>query len=254
MSETTAPVAPPTPAPIAPSLPLFFSAVTAVSVVEHASLRIDRNSGYAFAGRAQAIPIGLGEFEAACQHYPIVFTTGEAPTPMALMGLQEGLNLFVQPDGAWRADTYVPAYPRAYPFIFVEDRERQTMVVGMDPNAKAISAMEGAAMFEDGKPSPAMNETVAFCAAFRDSLNAGIAFGRAMQEAGLLAEEEANISFTAGGAARVTGFKVLKADRLETIDDATWLDWRRRGWIAAIYAHLHSAGRWARLVELSIAA
>ena len=240
MSETVAPA----------TLPLFFNGVVGVSAGQHSHLRINREAGYGFAAKAQAIPIGLGEIEVACQHYPIVFTAGPAATPMVLLGLREANNQFVLADGSWRPDSYVPAYCRAYPFLFVEDREKQVTFVAMDPGASSLSATEGALMFEDGNPSPALNETIAFCAAFRDSLNDGNAFGAALQAAGLLEEEEATITFTAGGTARVTGFRLLKADRLDGIEDATFLDWRRKGWIKAIYAHLHSAGRWGRLVEL----
>jgi hypothetical protein len=251
VSETaTAPIVA---APAAATLPLFFHNVVGVNPTQHGHLHLDRNAGFAFAAHAQAIPIGLGEFEVACHHYPIVFTTGPNPTPMVLLGLQEGSNLFVQPDGTWRIDTYIPAYCRAFPFIFVEDTEKKTMFVGMETGAKAISETEGPAMFEDGKPSPAMNETIAFCAAFRDSLNAGIAFGRELQNAGLLEEEEANIQFTKGGSARVTGFKLLKTEKLEKLDDTIFLNWRHRSFLPAIYAHLHSAGRWSRLVDLATA-
>jgi len=44
----------------------------------------------------------------------------------ALLGLTEGTNLFVNADGAWRPDTYIPAYIRAFPFIFVEDEKSKT--------------------------------------------------------------------------------------------------------------------------------
>ncbi len=238
-------------APARPPLPLFFNSVVGVNAGEHSHLRIDRSKGFGFAAHAQAMPLGLGEFEAAAQHYPIVFAGGPQPTPMVLLGLREGNNLFVEPNGAWRRDAYIPAYCRAYPFIFVEDTARATLFVGMDPNAAAISGTDGVAMFEDGKPSPAMNETISFCAAFRDSLNAAITFGRAMEEAGLLAEEEASINFTAGGTAKVNGFKLLKADRLANVSDEVFLDWRRKGWLGPIYAHLYSSARWGRLVELT---
>jgi hypothetical protein len=248
----TAPAAPPAMPTGASPLPLFFSGVVGVNPNQHAGLKIDRSKGFLFAAHAQSIPLGLGEMEVASQHYPIVFTVGPSPTPVALMGLKENTNPFVASDGAWRQDSYVPAYVRAYPFIFVEDQSTSTLYVGMDPSAHAINTETGAAMFEDGKPSPALTESINFCAAFRDNLNAGIAFAKALDAAGLLEEEEATINFTAGGVARVRGFKILKADRLEKVSDETFIEWRRRGWLGPLYAHLHSTGRWARLVEMSV--
>ncbi len=251
VNGTAPPAATPAAAPATP-LPLFFTGVVGVNPTQHSGLRLDRSKGFGFAAHAQSIPLGLGEMEIACQHYPIVFTVGPAPTPVALMGLKETTNPFVASDGTWRNDSYVPAYVRAFPFIFVEDQATSTLYVGMDPAAAAISTESGAAMFEDGKPSPALSEAINFCAAFRDNLNAGIAFAKALDDAGLLEEEEATINFTAGGVARVRGFKILKADRLDKVSDETFIEWRRRGWIGPLYAHLHSTGRWARLVEMSV--
>jgi hypothetical protein len=245
MSETTAPPAP------GPVLPLFFKRVVGVNPALHGGLRLDRSSGYGFSARAQSVPIGLGEFEAASQHYPLLFTAGANPTPVALLGLTEGTNLFVQPGGAWRPDTYVPAYIRAFPFIFVEDEKSKTLYVGMEPDADSLRPDSGAALFEDGKPTAALNDAIAFCSAFRDNLMAASTFARALNAQGLLEDEEATINYTAGGGTRIRGFKILKPERLDKVSDETYLDWRRRGWIAAIYAHLHSAARWGRLIELA---
>ena len=74
-------------------------------------------------------------------------------------------------------------------------------------------------------------------------------FARALDAAGLLEEEEATVNFTGGGQARIRGFKLLKQERLAELDDTTFLEWRRMGWVAAIYAHLYSVGRWGRLIE-----
>ena len=35
---------------------------------------------------------------------------------MAILGIQEGQNLFVMPDGRWDRRAYIPAYIRRYPF------------------------------------------------------------------------------------------------------------------------------------------
>jgi SapC len=243
MSETQA-------APAA-ALPLFFKRIAGVNPQLHSHLKLDRSVGYGFAAGAQSVPLALTEFEAAAQHYPILFTSGPNPVPVALLGLREGQNLFTRPDGGWAPDAYVPAYVRAFPFIFVEDAESKTLFVGMEPDAEHLRPDTGDALFEDGRPSQALNEAVAFCQAFREAVVAAGAFGRALDAAGLLEEEEATVNFTIGGVARIRGFKLVKPEKLAEVDDATFLEWRRMGWLAAIYAHLHSAGRWGRLIELA---
>jgi len=233
-----------------PALPLFFKRVVGVNPQLHGGLRLDRAAGYRFAAAAQSVPIGLTEFEAAAQHYPVLFTSGPNPVPVVLLGLREGQNLFVRHDGGWVQDAYVPAYCRAFPFIFVEDAATKTLFVGMEPDADHIRPDAGQKLFEDGRPSQALNEAVGFCQAFREAVTAAASFGRALEQAKLLEEEEATVNFTVGGVARIRGFKIVKPERLAEVDDATYLDWRRMGYLAAIYAHLFSAGRWSRLIEL----
>jgi len=234
-----------------PGLPLFFSKVVGVNPAQHGGLRLDRAAGYGFAAKATSIPLGLGEFGLVARHYPIVFAAGPVPAAVALVGLNERGNLFVDEAGAWRADAYVPAYLRAWPFIFVEDPARNTTFVGMEEGAACLATGQGAALFEDGKPSLVLSEAVQFCATFRDNLTAAAAMARALDEAGLLQEEEATVTFSAGGSSRVRGFKAIRPDRLDQVSDEMFLDWRRRGWLGAIYAHLYSAANWARLIDLA---
>lgn len=234
----------------APDMPLFFRRIVGVNPATHPALRLDRSTGFAFAAQAQSVPLGLAELEVAAQHYPVLFTSGPEPMPVALLGLREGQNLFVGATGDWLADCYVPAYVRAFPFVFVQDPASQALFVGMEPDAAALASDSGTPLFEDARPTPALNEAVAFCTALREAVAAATTLGRALDAAGLLEEEEATINFTSGGAARVRGFKLVKAERLALLDDEVFLDWRRMGWLAAIYAHIHSAGRWQRLIEL----
>lgn len=247
MSETTPPVQA---AATQPPMPLFYKKVVGVNPALHAGLRLDRTAGYGFAAHAQSVPIGLGEFEAVSQFYPILFTTGPNPIPVALLGLKEHQNLFIDANGQWRTDCYIPAYVRAYPFIFVEDPRSNTVFVGMEETAACIRSDYGEPMFEDGQPSRTLNESIAFCTSLRDNLTASRVFAHGLEESGLLTEEEATINFTAGGTAKIRGFKLMQAERLGQVDDAVFLDWRSRGWITAIYAHTFSAGRWSKLIEL----
>ncbi len=244
MSQTTAKPA---------AMPLFFRRVVAVTAQAQGQLRLDRSAGFGFAGAAQSVPLGLTEIEAAAQHFPVLFTSGPTPAAVALLGLREGQNLFIRPDGTWAPDAYVPAYVRAFPFIFVEDTASRTQVIGAEPDAPHFRLDAGAPLFEDGRPSAALTEATAFAKALREAMVAAGSFARALDAAKLTEEEEATVNFTAGGSARIRGFKIVKPERLAELDDATYLDWRRMGWIAAIYAHLYSIGRWGRLIELAAA-
>ena len=249
MSDTAAPLVPGS-AP-AQQMPLFFSNVIGVNPAENPELRLDKAHGYAFAKTAQWVPIGLAEFEAAARCYPILFTAGTDPVPVVLLGLDGRGNLFIDDKGGWRADTYIPAYVRCFPFVLIDDTSTNATFIGMEKDCAALQNPDGTRLFEDGKPTPTLSDAVSLCTSSRANINAATAMTRALAGEGLLEEEEATVNFTGGGEMRIRGFQLLRADRLAGVSDAVFLDWRQRGWIGAIYAHLHSSGSWARLIELA---
>ena len=76
----------------------------------HRTRRIRPGRGFGFARRAHALAIAGVEFNEACKEYPIVFSRaahGEL-APVAVLGLRDGDNLFLDDDGQWTA-RYVPA-------------------------------------------------------------------------------------------------------------------------------------------------
>ncbi|TPM50344.1 SapC family protein [Mesorhizobium sp. B2-3-2] len=54
------------------------------------------------------------------RHYPIVFAVDDNASPIALVAIKRELNLFIERDGSWRENTYIPAYVRRDPFIGTE--------------------------------------------------------------------------------------------------------------------------------------
>jgi hypothetical protein len=244
MTETTSP------AP-GPTLPLFFKQLVGVDPNMHGTLRLNRDSGFRFAAETQFVPLGLSEIELAAHDYPILFTAGAEPLPIALLGLQEQRNLFLQSNGEWQPDCYVPAYIRAFPFMFVKSTNSEDFRLGMDPSAECLQSEDGEPLFESGQPSAALKEVISFITAHRKDLVAASEFARAMDTAGVLDQEVASIKFASGAAAVIRGFKLLNRERLEKVNDDTFLEWRRNNWVAPLYAHLSSSGRWRRLLELA---
>ena len=43
--------------------------------------------------------------------------------------------------------------------------------------------------------------------------------------------------------------RVIDEAKFNALDDATVLEWRRKGWLPLIYCHLISASNWANLVD-----
>src|SRR6185436_2186295 len=110
-----------------------------------------------------AIPLTASEMAHAARTYPIVFS-GAAPTvPFAVVGLRDHENLFVDPQGVWRDDSYIPAYVRRYPFIFSEVPNSQQLVLCVDESADHFDAVSSARpFFAEGKPVEALQRAFKF--------------------------------------------------------------------------------------------
>ncbi|HEX8989021.1 MAG TPA: SapC family protein [Rhodocyclaceae bacterium] len=220
----------------------------------HKALVIDRQAGFGFARRQIAVPIALGEFAAAARDYPIVFA-GDPVQPFALLGLREGANLLVGDDGVWRRERYVPAHLRRYPFVLMETPDKN-LILCIDEAAEHFTAeakKDPLPLFVDGQPAPLVNEALAFLSAFQNEIAATREFAAAVK--GLLVDRRAQIDLKGPtGPISLTGFEVVDEQKFAGVDDATFLDWRKRGWLAPIHFHLQSLANFGLLSEWATAA
>ena len=109
---------------------------------EYLSHRIHGNLGwrtpsdqYAFAKAVSSIPLVASEIPTAQKFYPIVFPDVERGGPIAVFSSNEGSNPFIDKDGKWEKDIYIPAYLRRYPIATVQgEADRVAIVVDRASN------------------------------------------------------------------------------------------------------------------------
>ena len=107
-------------APQQPQLPLFFNDLMPLNSRDHKNYRSRMIDSAPWLSKAHAIPLTVDEFVQAQRDFPIVFSSGENPLPLALMGLNEGVNTFVDESGKVTEQVYLPAYIRRYPFMLAK--------------------------------------------------------------------------------------------------------------------------------------
>lgn len=87
-----------------------------VSRETHAGQLWRRLTTYRFAARESYVPISVVEFGRIVSSMPIAFVEQSGVyTPVAVLSLTSGDNLFVAPDGRWLG-SYIPLMFRFYPF------------------------------------------------------------------------------------------------------------------------------------------
>ena len=134
----------------------------AVSPSTHAAKRWRRYTGYAFAVHDALAPLVAHELPRAALHLPIAFAQqGDAFTPVAVLGLAPGRNLFVAPDGRWLGG-YVPAAYRAYPFALATLPDGQ-LALAFDVDSGLLAEADGEPFFDaDGSPAQGVKDVLAF--------------------------------------------------------------------------------------------
>lgn len=240
------------------TLPQFYSKPVLLRFEEHKTAGVTRPDGFAFAGGAIAVPIGIGEFAAVQRHYPIVFSAGDNHSPLAVLGMREGQNLFVEADGSWKKNSYVPAYVRRYPFIVIDADAGEKQLLAIDAGSERFAAdaaaTEGAMRLYDdaGEPTDAAREAMTFCHAFHQEYLASKAFVEALDAAGLLTENHARLDLPTGSTV-LNGFMSIDEAAYRRLHPETLAEWHAKGWLDLVALHLASAASWANLLELQIA-
>lgn len=235
----------------AASMPLFYKNPAPLDAKLHAKMALKKNFGLGFTKGVNAVPVNLIEMPQICHYYPIAFSPDATGTPVAIMGLRDNENLFLNDKGEWEEDTYIPAYIRRYPFIFSEMPGNDQLSLCVDMNDNIIDK-DGEQKFFDaeGKPSTLSQNALEFCKSYHAAAQHTIEFGKAMAKAGLLVERQAEIVIAPGKKINFSGFRIIDEAKLADLDDKTFAEWRKKGWLPFIYAHLFSGAQWQRLTRL----
>lgn len=241
-------------------MPVLYSNPVPLSPETHGEKALTPKADYAFASGTNAVPLNGAQFPMAMRDYPIVFAGGETGPVMALavLGLREDENLFVDARGTWASDTYVPAYVRRFPFIFLAGKDTtasgaSNYVLCVDDSAghvvdKPTKKNAARRFFEDGKPSGMTRRALEFCRTYQVQSEATKAFTAALRDHKLLKPNRARISLPSGEALSLSGFQVIDEEAFNALPGDTFLDWRARGWLALVHWHFASMQNWRRLL------
>ncbi|MCD8563064.1 MAG: SapC family protein [Alphaproteobacteria bacterium] len=244
------PAAKESPAPAA-GLPLFYKNPVPLDGKAHAKLGLKKNFGFGFTKGINAVPVNLIELPQICHFYPIAFSPDDHATPVAILGLRDGENLFLKPDNTWEDNMYIPAYIRRYPFIFSEMPGGENLSLCIDMDKSIVEESNDQPFFEkDGKPSLLSQNALEFCKSYHAAAQQTLEFSKALAASGLLVERQAQLSVAGNRRINFSGFKIVDETKLAELSDKDFLEWRKKGWLPFLYAHLFSGAQWQRLTAL----
>jgi hypothetical protein len=225
-------------------LPLFYNDLMPLNSRDHGTWHAKVVDKAAWIGSQHAIPLTTDEFAQAQRHFPIVFSAGDTPVPLALMGLNENVNVFFDEHGAQVDDAYVPAYIRRYPFLLAKlQPDAEEMSLCFDPSSNLLGEFEdGQALFADGQPSEHTKSLLGFCEQFEQAGARTQAFMEEITKAGLLMDGEVSIQQNdkPDQPYIYRGFKMINQEKLRELDGEKLKQWNEIGLLPLIYAQLFS--------------
>jgi hypothetical protein len=228
----------------APQLPLFYNGLEPLSSETHAQYKVKQANAAPFLVNQHAVPLTVEEFPLVQRHMPIVFSAGDDPIPIALMGLNEGVNVFVDADGVLLDDMlYVPGYIRRYPYMLAKLRpDADELSLCFDPTSDTIGAYdEGEPLFAAGQPTEMTQNILKFNENFEQAAARTGQFVKEVRDLGLLMDGEVSIQQEGVEQPFVyRGFQMVDEAKLADLRGDQLRKMSQSGLLPLIYAHLFS--------------
>jgi hypothetical protein len=232
---------------------LFYENPVALNRDQHRKLKLVRQRGQlGFARVTNSVPLAASEIGEAMKDYPVVFVSGPNGqySLAGLLGLHNNENLFIDADNNWKADTYVPAFVRRYPFVPAEDPKGQ-LTLCVDRDFTGLSETEGEPLFdEEGRETQLLQDAVEFLKRFHAEMQRTRTFCERLAALDLLVSRTIQVTRD-GKQETLQGLSMVDEQKLRELNDAQVLELFRNGYLALIHAHLYSLRNVERLVRIS---
>lgn len=259
MSTNTSPAPAPTqsasPSDTQTPAPAAASEFTILHREAHRLLRLNRDErDMRWVGGLISVALAAAEMPQAAVEFPCVMTrgTGGSARLLAITGLEQGRNLFVDAQGHWSGN-YLPAVLRTWPFRLLteEDDEGARLVAVHRP---ALSVSQGDALFDDnGQEAPWLQAVLRELVALDAAATSTAEQVAALDAAGLLHERTLQAMLPGGRQMELTGFLSVDEAKLNALEPALAGELHRQGALSLAYLHLLSLRRFRPLMERAAA-
>jgi hypothetical protein len=221
--------------------------------VTHKNLRVFTQRGAPWGDDVMSCPVTPEEFRSLQAHYPIVFQPdGQGGfLPVALFGLQDGQNLFLDETG-WDAD-YLPLAMRRMPFSIGVAQDELRMMVDMASPRIAKSAEGEAVFLPQGGNTELLENANAVLRAMHEGLQALPEFIQALTSNDLLESFVLKVERPDGSQGELVGYYTIHEERLAALDASTVGLLHEADYLQPIYMAVASLSNLAQLIRRHLA-
>lgn len=239
-------------------LPPGYVSLAGFDRFKHSGLGLRPGLNAAWCCHLNSVFLSAVEVGKAALDYPVAFVRDAASgeySPVAVLGLRNGENLFVDEAGCWQPLRYQPGYVRRYPFCVIEiaaadGREPQRLICVQEDQL----APSAAPFFDTrGEPTPAWKPVQELVESLEGARQQTRSFTRRLEAFGLLTPFDALVLPSRGGQQlRLQGLHRVDEEKLNALGPRELKMLMRKGELRAIYAHLLSLENFATLLDLTV--
>jgi hypothetical protein len=225
--------------------------MTPLNNKQHANLKIQQSNDVSRFKKQHLIPITVQDFIPLSTEFPVVFVKNEETgqfTSVAMMGIRSGINLYCQ-DVNWSCAVAPIGFHNA-PLSLVKTSENSDeVIVCFDEKSSLISTDKGEALFdEQGQQTGFLNrktQALLNVAEFTEQTQAII---NILAQKKLLTSKQLNVKLTSEQEpVLISGIYLIDEKALNALSTEEFEDFRTKGLLPLIYAHLASLHQITRL-------
>ncbi|GAB2990184.1 SapC family protein [Psychrosphaera aestuarii] len=198
-----------------------------------------------------ALGLVVQEFAKASGEFPVVFlkdTASEKYFPIAMLGLEQNTNLFVTADNKWDAN-YMPARYTHKPLNVIphkDDSNKYSIAIDM---ASPLISEDGLPLFdEEGKENEHLEKRKNALMAYIEHEQITVAFIEKLVSLDLIHARNLKVNVK-DREFNLNGLYMVDEKKFNELSDEQFLELRKLGYIAPIYAQLSSINQLNKLIE-----
>ena len=222
---------------------------------QHLDLCVNTGYSAALGDAVMWVPTFALEFRNLQAHYPILFhkdTNSGRFFPVALLGLEQGENLFLTGQG-WDC-RYIPLMQQRIPFsigLYNEgDSDVKRPMINIDLEHPKVSSGTGRRLFEThGGVTPYLEKMSNMLNVIHDWNTHNEQFIKALVELELLEPVNIDITLTNGDKGQLFGYFTIKEERLAELSAAELHSLNQQNFLLPIYMALASVVNIRELIE-----
>ena len=218
----------------------MYSNMVPLNREQHKNLRLKRITDYSFSSGSNSLPIAGIEFFEASRSMAVLFRKGSDDNffPLVILSLNNEGHEMVDEEGKWKQGVYIPSFIRRYPFAQTSGGS-----LSFDADSGAFSEEEGERLFtEEGKNTQVLDEIISFLEYYSAAMRHTDKFCKALKERDLLTPFDVQVGANTPNPVRVGGLYAVDNNKFGKLYGKVLDEWFKEGWIAWVFAHMHSLG------------